>query len=79
MSSANNNESVSDAALIETFKENDQILVGLVNKLKNIYANTLMIDKQIKIDALRREIVNEDIKCQLNKIAMINQVLNDIE
>lgn len=79
MSNVNNNGSVSDNVLIETFKENDKTLVNLVTKVKNIYANTLMIEKQVKIDALRIAIVEEDIKCQLNKINMINEVLNELE
>lgn len=79
MSNENNKGSDSDSALIEVFQENDKVLVDLVTRIKNIYANTLVIEKQIKIDALRREIVNEDIRCQLVKINMLQGMIDELE
>ena len=79
MSNENKTGSVSNELLIESFKENDKVLVTVITKIKNIYANTLMAEKKAKIDALRIAILEEDIKCQLQKMNMINELLNELE
>lgn len=79
MSNENNNELGSNEEMVTVFKENDKTLFELVNKIKNIYANTLMLEKREKIDALRKAIVTEDIACQLRKMEMINATLNELE
>lgn len=78
MSNEKNNASGSND-MVEIFKENDRTLVELVNKIKNIYTNTLMPEKRVKIDALREAILTEDIAHQLKKIEIINATLNELE
>jgi len=79
MSNENKTGSVFNELLIESFKENDKVLVAVISKIKNIYANTLIFEKKLKIDALRIAILEEDIKCQLQKMNMINELLNELE
>ena len=79
MSNEKNNVPVSDEEMVVIFRENDKVLMELLTRIKNISANTLMVEKQVKIDALRRAIVNKDIQCQLEKIQMMQEVLKELE
>ena len=79
MSNEKQNVPVSDEEMVAIFRENDKTLIELLNRIKTIAANTLMIEKQVKIDELRRAIVNKDITCQLEKIQMMQEVLKELE
>ena len=79
MSSEKNNVPVSDEEMASIFQENDKTLMELVNRVKNIFANTLIPEKKEKINELRKELVNKDIKHQLEKIKLFNDVLAELE
>lgn len=79
MSNEKNNVLVSDEEMANIFKDNDKTLMELVTRIKNIYANTLLLEKKEKINALRKELVNKDIKHQLEKINIINNILIELQ
>lgn len=79
MSNEKNNVLVSDEEMANIFKDNDKTLMELVTRIKNIYANTLLLEKKEKINALRKELVNKDIKHQLEKINIINNLLTELQ
>lgn len=65
--------------LVELFKKQDNELVEKVRRLRHIASVTLMDEKKVKIDAVRRAVLVEDLKCQEAKLKLIDEVLAEVE
>lgn len=67
-----------DYNLVEIFKENDAALVGLIEKIRTISANTITPSIKEEIEKLRVTMLEADVKHQITKLEMMNDVLNKI-